>query len=170
MNAETFSKYAAENPDAAEVKSLFAKGHKAGSADARADEAKRLTEILAACPGKEKFAVEQFLAGHDAESVKATVTAIDAALTEANARADALAKEVEKLKALNGTVGAVGGKKDEEPGSKTPPAGLDAKAQAAWEWDNDPETHKTAANKDIYVAAREAELAGTHRTYTRKAD
>jgi hypothetical protein len=79
-------------------------------------------------------------------------------------------KEVDKYKALNGTVGAVGGKKDEEPGSKTPPAGLDAKAQAAWEWDNDPETHKTAANKDIYVAAREAELAGTHRTYTRKAD
>jgi ATP-dependent Clp endopeptidase proteolytic subunit ClpP len=31
MNAETFSKYAAENPDAAEVKSIFAKGHKSGS-------------------------------------------------------------------------------------------------------------------------------------------
>jgi hypothetical protein len=42
---------------------------------------------------------------------------------------------------------------------------MEPKAQAEWEWENQPEVRKTARTKEIYVLARTAELDGTHRSF-----
>ncbi len=46
--------------------------------------------------------------------------------------------------------------------------GMAPKQQAEWEWDNRPSVRKTASSKEIYVLAREAELSGTHRSFSRE--
>jgi hypothetical protein len=176
MNAEQFSAYAAENPESAEVKAIVAKGYKAGIADAHASEVDRMKAIDAACPGKNRLAIDQFLAGHDADGAKATASAIDAALTEsnaklaeANARADAAMKEVEKTKALVGTVKPVAGEASAPAGGEKSPKPTDAndhKAIAGWEWDNEPEKRGSFSSKERYVGFRAAVLSGQLRVNT----
>jgi signal peptide peptidase SppA len=175
MNAEQFSAYAAENPESAEVKAIVAKGYKAGTADAHAAEVDRLKAIVAACPGKQQLAIDQFVAGHDADSAKATAAAIDAALTdssaklaEANARAEAALKEVEKVKALAGSVTPVAGAASQPAAGEKParPDGSDHKALAGWEWDNEPEKRGSFSSKERYVGFRAAVLSGRLRVNT----
>lgn len=115
MIAEQFRSHAAENPEAAEVKELIVKGHKAGEAQAHAAEITRLTEIAAACPGRPQLAIDAFVAGQDAGTVKLTVAALDREKSEREAadvksKADLAAKdaEIERLKTLNGSQAGIG--------------------------------------------------------------
>jgi ATP-dependent Clp endopeptidase proteolytic subunit ClpP len=172
MNAEAFAKYAAENAEAAEVKNLIAKGHKAGHADGYADARKDLASLVAAAPARIEDAVKAFDKGQDLDTFKAIADAADAEKSKADAVIAAkdaeiarLTAEAEQAKALVGTQAAVG------TGATQTTAAIaegDHKAAAAAEWDTDPEVRKGFSSKDNYVAYRESVLAGTHRDYTRE--
>ncbi len=166
MNLETFKAYAAEHPDA--VASYIEQGKNAAAAETYRKEVDRMKAIASACPGKPQFAIDQFVAGNDPEAVKATASAIDAETKALNDKLAEQAKEIDKLKALAGTVAPVAGAKVDEPGAKSMPANLTPEAQAAWEWDNAPDIKGTSSNKDAFVAARVAEIKGLHRTFIRK--
>lgn len=118
MKPEDFSKYAAENPEAVEVKNLVARGHATGVAAATAAAKTTLTEIIAACPNRLQFAVDQFLAGKDLETVKGIVAALD---KETKAQAD----QITVLKAENDRL-----KTPVSNGTAAIPAGAAATAQA----------------------------------------
>jgi signal peptide peptidase SppA len=153
MTAEQFSKYAAENPEAAEVKSIVAKGHKAGSADGYAKARADFGALKAALPGRLELAAEAFEKGQDVDTAKAIAAAADAEKARVSADIAAKDAEIERLKALVGTQGAIGtagatqqAEKDSEPAPADPKAAAEAKwekmsadEQGAW------------ANKDVFV-------------------
>lgn len=167
MTLEQFKGFAAEHPEA--VASYIEQGKKAATAQATADERARVAGILGAHGLAAHAALASITSGHDVETAKLIADAATNARAEAEASAAAKDKEIEKLKAQIGTTGPVGGKREED-GDKSMPANLTPVAQAEWEWDNVPALKGTASKKEYYVAARAAELDGTHRTFTRKPD
>lgn len=91
MTSDQFKAFAAANPEDPAVKSLIAQGQQAASAnvktDAAAESRQQLAAMMAAFPGREKFAAEQFAKGHDISAAKAALS--DVLITEL---ADANAK------------------------------------------------------------------------------
>jgi len=84
MNAETFTKYAAENKDSAEVMALVTQGIKAGKADGLAEARTELAALAAAIPNRPDFVLEQFVKGNDVQAAKAELSdVLSAELAEA---------------------------------------------------------------------------------------
>lgn len=167
MNSEQFNAYTAEHPEA--VASFVEKGKKAGIAEAHQAEIDRMAAIEAACPGRPQVAIDAFKAGHDAEQVKLTISALDRELAAAKAADEANAKamavkdaEIEKLKAQIGERPAVatGAQQHADPVSVDPESD-DPKAVAAAEWKaNKDGCQSSFTSEAAYVGYRVADLQG----------
>jgi len=103
VNLDSFKAYAAEHPEA--VAGFIEQGKKTGAVEARASESQRMKDIAAACGGDYEMAVNSFVAGHDAPTVKLAADAAAKVKTQADAaakaQADAIAAkdaEIAKLK------------------------------------------------------------------------
>lgn len=139
MNSESFRAFASANPEDPTVKSLIATGHKAGKADGHSEARGQMASMLAAFPGREKFAAEQFAKGHDAVTAKADladvqadeIKALQAKLAE---QAQVAARRADDNPAialpLPGT--AVVGKKEEPADPAANPAAAIAAFEDAW--------------------------------------
>jgi ATP-dependent Clp protease protease subunit len=149
---------------------FFEQGRKKGGEEAVHAYNERVKAIADACPGKPEMALNAILTGQSAEAVGLAYNATMKA--EEKARVDAEAKDLTilRLEALLATGG--------HPGvgmGMAPATGDDAheyrrepKAQAEWEWENQPLVRKTARSKEVYILARTAELDGTHRSFSRE--
>lgn len=146
---------------------FFEQGRKKGAEEAVAAFRERITAIAEACPGKPEMALNAIRTGQSPDAVALAFNATQAAENKARTEADAKDMQIVRLEALLATGGhpgvamAMGGADDAMP--KREP-----KAQAEWEWDNQPVVRKTAKTKEIYVLARTAELDGTHRSFSRE--
>ena len=154
---ETFK---ADHPDAA--KDLQNQGHVEGHADAKADDAGRLTALREKFGDRPEFVLDQFAQGHDVGKAQAaynTIVADDLAKREAAVK---LAEE----KAASGTGGVdfnVAADVPAEP-AKAP---TDPKEKAEWEFDNSTEEFKAGfTSRENYVAVRVSELSGLLRIKT----
>lgn len=159
MNAQTFNQYAAENKDSAEVLALINQGVKAGKADGLADARSELKALAEAIPGRPEFVLQQFIKGNDVVSAKAELSDVLAGELEE-------AKKVKPVAAAPQGQGAIPLAQPVEPAATAKPEGLSPKAQAEWEWDN--QKPEGFSSKENFVAYREADLNGAHRTFTRK--
>lgn len=164
MNAEAFRKYAADNSDSAEVKELFARGQKAGSASGQAQAKSDLQAMTEAFPDDPAYVLKCYAKGRTVDEARELKAEIDTATATANAAMTAAKAEAEQAKAKLGEQGAINLR-----ASAT--ADIDAddtKAVAAAEWDANPEVRKGFRNKDNYVFARAAELDGSHKSFSRE--
>lgn len=124
-----------------------------------------LTAMLAAFPGREKFAAEQFAEGKSLEEARALDAQLQAYAKSEKDRADALEKENTKLKAQVGTQDALAtagtGAAVEANGGAAPsmPANLSPEDQARWEFKHKPAMAE-GLKEEIYVKVRVAELDG----------
>lgn len=167
MKAEDFTAFAAANPDAAEVKSVIAKGAKPFKAEGVTDERNRVLAILDAHGLKDHPATACITAGDEPETAKRIADVAAAARTEVQAKAqaalDAANKEIDRLKSLAETGGHPGvGAGASNKSSGDAPDGSDPKALAEWEFDNNKATFK-ASTKERYVNSRVDELTGALR-------
>jgi hypothetical protein len=71
MTSEQFKAFAAANPADPAVMAMINQGQATAKAQALAENRQSLTSLLAAFPGREKFAAEQFARGHDVTAAKA---------------------------------------------------------------------------------------------------
>jgi ATP-dependent protease ClpP protease subunit len=149
---------------------FFEQGKRKGAEEAVQAYNLRIKEIAESCPGKPEMALNAILNGQSPDAVRLAFNAT--AEAERKALADAQAKEMrivqlESLLAIGGHPGVAMALND----SATPADEVyrrEPKAQAEWEWDNQPLVRKTASSKEIYVLARTAELNGTHRSFSRE--
>jgi signal peptide peptidase SppA len=132
MTPEQFRQFAAENPEAAEVKALIAQGFKAGKAEGQTEARKELGSMLAAFKGRETFAAEQFSAGHTAETAKANLSDVlmkeladtQAKLAESNkAKAEQADRDALAAKAVAEFDGPTGKMKPVEGATFAPASG-----------------------------------------------
>jgi len=163
MNAEAFRKYAAENQDSAEVKSMLAQGHKTGFAEGRQQSKNDLELLAAAFPDDPAFTLKSYVKGRTVDEAKEIKTEIDAATAGAKAEAVASKKLADEAVAKIGEQGALSLK----PATAAPESS-DPKSRAEYEWDTDPAVRNGVSSKQVYVLARMAELDGSHKTYTRE--
>lgn len=139
MNAEQFTAYAAEHPEA--VAGYIEQGKKAGSADATSAERARVASILETFGLTDHPAIASIKAGHDVETAQAIAQAAQKARAEAEAKAkaelDAKSKELaEAQKALERAKFEAQGQKaigTVEPVVKAEPADPKEAAKAKWE-------------------------------------
>lgn len=116
----------------------YAEGVKAGKVDARTE----LKTFLAAFPGSEKWAADQFALNRTLDEAKALRADIDKATADAAAQIKAKDAEIEKLKAQVGTQGAVGtesktGEEKSSPDDKYAAiADLDERIETEWSDDH----------------------------------
>lgn len=71
MTSEQFKAFAAANPSDPAVTAVIGQGAAAAKAQAIAENRQSLAGLMAAFPGREKFAAEQFAKGHDVTAAKA---------------------------------------------------------------------------------------------------
>lgn len=158
MKAEEFTQHAAANPEAAEVKSLIAKGIVIGENNAL----ERLKANATAAGNRHALAISSTLAGQDAAQITLTIAAIDAEMIASNAAADAKDAEIVRLKALADAGGHAGGVTLRPAGGKASDASsaADPEVQAKSEWANDPNLAQSFVSEKVYVAYRKAQLSG----------
>lgn len=143
MNAETFTKYAADNSESVEVKALISQGVKAGKADGLADSRAELKALSEAIPGRPEFVLQQFIKGNDVTSAKAELS-------------DVLAGELEEAKKAkpSAVVQGQGAIPLAQPVESVAPANLsDPKELAAHLWANDPAVKERFISEDILARA-----------------
>lgn len=161
MNAKDFASFAAENPEAAEVKALFVKGHNAGKTEGRQSALSELDQMLAAFPADAGFAIKQFKAGRTVDEAKALSDEINAGVAAKEAAHKA---EIDALKAKLATA-ETASPAPLNLGAPSAPAGDkptgNPKAQAEWEWENEKPTG--FSSQENYVAYRTNELRGSLR-------
>lgn len=160
----TIESLKADHP--AVYQAAFEAGQAQGKLDA-AEKPAKAGELKAAFASDPGFAIDCLGEDLSLNQAKAKFADILAPKLEAaNAKIVELEAKLAEATTGQGAVGFVA------PAPATPamPADLSPKAQAEWEWDNQPEAKTQASCKDNYVFARAAELDGSHRTFTRKAD
>lgn len=145
MNKETFIKYAAENPDADEVKAIRDQGLKAGKTAGREDAVNELKALCEAIPGRSEFVMEQYIKGHDVQSAKAELS-------------DVLSKELEAAKAIKPvTVDATAGTGVVPLAApadiKTAPESKDPKVIAAHLWASDASVKERFVSESVLAQA-----------------
>lgn len=165
MNASQFTAFAAENPEAAEVKALIAQGHKAGKSAGRLEAITELTAIVAVCPGREKLAIDSFAKGQDVEAVKSVVASLDTEAAQHKAELNAKNAEIDRLKALGNPPKPVSRGPEPEPQNsndklKACEKIVDPAARAKAEWAADASLAESFTDEKTYVAYRKAELNG----------
>jgi signal peptide peptidase SppA len=133
MNGETFAKYAAENPDAAEVKALIQQGYKAGKAEGIADAREQIKSLADAIPNRADFVISQFAKGNDVTGAKAEL----ADVLIAEMAAAKTAPTAPKVDVSPGHAGAIPvAKPDVAAADISECPKDDEKAAAAWLWEN----------------------------------
>lgn len=144
--------YAAANPDA--VKDWVNQGFKEGHDEATKEMQARASALAKAFASDPKFALDQFIVGHDVPHAKAEYADV------LEAKLEASNKKVAELQAKPQTAGTqpITTAAPAEPQSKPDPS--DHKATAEWEWDNDATLATRFSNKQSYVNVRKAELSG----------
>jgi len=162
MTTESFRAFAAANPEDQAVKSLIAQGHKAGKAEGVSEARKDLATMLAAFPGREKFAAEQFVKGHDAISAKAELAdVLTAELADANKklseRSQAAAAAANDSPAI--TLPLPGTTQGAAKGNEQPADPI-ATFEAAWK-----ALEKTGMSADRAIAKVVAEQPDLHAAY-----
>lgn len=146
---------------------IFEQGRHQGISEGIENERARVLAIFAVCPGREDIARDGIANKHTPDLVKLTFEKVSAERAIAMKAVEEKEEELVRWKALAANGGLPGGvalglaSVDEQ--SQRPP-----KAQAEWEWDNNPKARQTARSKEIYILARTAELEGTHRSFTRE--
>jgi signal peptide peptidase SppA len=112
MTDEQIAAHLAEHPELSAK--YIEQGKKAGIAEGTAQSKDRLAALLKAADGNHKLAYEAFQQGHEPEAVALAVAQAKEAREQAKAESDAKqaqidaqAKEIERLKTLAGTQGAV---------------------------------------------------------------
>jgi flagellar biosynthesis/type III secretory pathway protein FliH len=130
----------------------------------------RFEQTIAACPGDANMAVKAFLAKQSPDAVKLAFEAASAVRAQAEEREREMALKnarLEQLVACGGHPGVSLGFVTDSTADTGPLDTPRATAQAEREWDTQPAVRRTAKTKEIYVAARAAELDGTHRSFAR---
>jgi ATP-dependent protease ClpP protease subunit len=164
------------NTDA--VAGYIREGYDKGVEDGDARAVARFLKLMDAAPGNPAIVAKAFLSNQSPESVKLAFDAANEAVAIAQAAATEelllAKKENARLHKVLGTGGHAGVSMQVAQSTTDPVRGMSPKAQAEWEWDNRPSVRegitavgKTTA-KEIYVLAREAELAGNHRSFKRE--
>jgi signal peptide peptidase SppA len=156
MELQEFQAFAATNPEAVNdlpvVKTAIGQatddGFAAGRDMANKKNVERLQSLIDLKGASTQFAVEQFLAGHDAD--KAT-TILAGKLAD---ELEATKAELAAAKATGEGQGAVAASLEDT----TPSAQLTANA-AESAWDNDPQIQRQFPNKALYVRMKSGELA-----------
>lgn len=146
-------------------------GRKLGLAEGKQQELARMQEIAAACPNRPDLALNAFLAGQNAATVKLIY---DAAMSATAAeRSAAMQKDVEiaRLNAVIATGGHSGvgfsAKNDE---TSSAPQGLTPEQQAKYEWDGDAMLRAKFSNREkSYMLFRVNQLNGNVRALNRTA-
>lgn len=154
------------------MKRSYERGKEEGVKEGREIEQARMKAIYDACPGKPGIAVDSFMSGQTPESVKIAFDAATREREEADRQLKASelvnAREIARLNNLLASGGHVGVALGVAREEREQVPQMSPKQRAEWEWDNKPAVRTTAASKEIFVLAREAELSGTHRSFQRE--
>lgn len=142
-------------------------GRQKGLQEAAKAATDRLRAILAVCPGKPQMAIDAFLSGQGAESVKLAFDA--AAEAEGRARDEAAKAQLEIVRLntllnLGGHPGVNLGLAPENAEDVEEATGMEPKAQAEYEWDHKPSVRRGISDKEHYVAFRVRQLKGSLQT------
>jgi len=166
MNEQQFSAFAESNPDSPVVKDIHAKGHKAGKADgateSQTQERQRVLALFTAFPGRNGFVKSQVEKGATVESAKADFADVLSA-ENADLKIQLAAKPAQVQVDAGGSPAIPLAVAATPAAAVAKPEG-DAKATAAWEWDNEADKRGSFTSKAQYVAIRHRELTGQVRT------
>lgn len=153
MKLEQAEQFAAENPEF--TAKYVEHGKKAGMAEAYASEKTRMQEIATVFGEENNPAVKSFLAGQDSATAGLVAQAAKDATAKAQEQLTAAQAEIEKLKAQQGTQGAIG----ISPAKQEETVAADPKAAAKAEWDKMSDGEREAwASEALFVRVRAKEL------------
>lgn len=131
-----------------------------------------MRELVAACPGKPELAINAFLTGQPAASVKLAFDAAQAAERAANARIAQMELEHARALALSAAGGVAGGVPtavgQSDPSEVAFAPGTPPETQAKMEWDsNFKNCRNTGATENQYTLTRVAQLNGQVRAFAK---
>lgn len=151
------------------IEGYIARGRQMGQAEGRQAEQERMRAIVAACPNRHDIAINSFLAGQGAETVKLVYDAAMSAAAEAQARNAQKDVEIARLQAVVATGGhpGVGFQAVATNESKPQLSHLTPEQQAKMEWDSDAMIRSAHASEKTYMAFRVNQLKGLVRTLSR---
>ncbi len=164
------------------IQTFIARGKSLGYAEGRAMMMNEFREIVSACPNRPQTAINAFLGGQNAQTVKLIVEAEQNAEIAANKRNEGQEIEILRLRAEQARLmelNAIGGHPGVPQANVYAPAanagtelreGLEPEAQAKLEWDSDPILRAKHNNKERnYILFRTNQLKGNVRILSRTA-